>query len=216
MGPFGRGGDARGARRQPHFQFMERLLPLIARDHPDLAERLTRLRESSPEEFERVLADALAIRFEEAHERHTQESVPSERGTRPPGRPPGPRWDKPEAREQQASFEREMHELQRRNEELEQRSAELVRRYRELRGRPEESREERDAVRRRIEEAVEEHFNVRTELRSHELRRVELELDHLREMVERIRGDVERREQARGSIIERRLQQLLGQEASDW
>ncbi len=195
---------------------MERLLPLIARDHPELAERLTRLRESSPEEFERVLGDALAIRFGEALERHTQESMPSERGPRPPGRPPGPRRDEPEAREQQARFEREMHELQRRNEELGQRSAEFVRRYRESRERPEESREERDSLRRRIEETVEEHFNVRAELRAHELRRVEAELDHLREMVERIRDEVERRAQARGSIIERRLQQLLGEEGSDW
>ena len=195
---------------------MERLLPLIEKDHPDLAHRLVQLRDQAPQEFERVLGDALAIRFEEALARRGQRPMPPG-GPHPPGTPSGPKWDEPEAREQHARFEREMQELQGRNEELERHSAELTRRYHELRERPEpELREEQAELRRRIEETVEQHFDVRTELREIELRRVEMELDRLREMVERIRDDVERREQARGSIIERRLRQLLGEGGDAW
>lgn len=215
MGAFGRGAAGRGARNAPHYQLMERLLPLIEQDHPDLAERLRQLREGSPEQFARVLGDALAIRFEEALAQNTQRPEPRAGTPRPPVGP-GPQRADPEAREQQAAFERELQELQRRDEVLEQRSAELARRYGELRDRPAESGEQRDELRRQIEEAVEQHFNVRTELRAHELRRVEMELEHLRAVVDRIRDDVERREQARSTIIERRLTQLLGEEKTDW
>lgn len=215
-GPMGRGGGMGGPVRGRHFQLMDRLLPLIERNHPDLARRLVELRDTAPEEFERVLGDALALRFERALERRAGGPM-SPGGRRPPGMPPGPHRGEPEMREQQARFEREMQELERRNEELERHSVELAQRYNELRERPEpELREERGKLRRRIEETVEEHFNVRTELRGFELRRIETELEHLRGMVDRIRGDLERREQARGSIIEGRLKRLLGEEEGDW
>jgi hypothetical protein len=209
-GPFGRSQRAGGPEGQRRFQLMDRLLPLIAKDHPDLARRLAQLREDSPAEFERVLGDALAIRFEEALERRGQPPIP-------PGMPLGPERGDREWRERHEGFEREMGEFQQRNEELERRTQELARRYDELRERPEpELGEQRDELRRQIAEVVEEHFSVRSELRKLELRRVEGELDRLREMVERIRDDIERREQARGAIIERRLRQLLGEEGSDW
>lgn len=198
---------------------MERLLPLIAERHPELAERLRRVRQRSPEEFRRLLADALAIRLGETLERR-------ERGPFSPGRsrpgpwPPGePKWDPHERElgERGMALERETEQLHRRNEELERRSHELARRFRELGQRRDPKVEpERDEVRHLIEETVEEHFNLRSELRRMELRRVEMELDRLREMVERIRHDLERREEARGPIMERRLRQLLGEEDADW
>ena len=211
--PFGRGGRAAGPHRRERYLLMERLLPLIAKDHPELARRLIDLRDNAPEEFERVLSDALAMRFEEALERAGRRSEPVG-GQRPPGRPD---WDDPESPEQHARFEREMRELHGQNEELERRSVELARRYRELRERREPGLQaEVEEVRASIERTANEHFDVRTELRAIELRRVEMELDRLRQMVERIREDLERREQARDSIMERRLRQLLGEEGDDW
>lgn len=219
-GPGGSGGRAMARRAGPddpwsprRFRVMERLLPLLAEEHPDLARRLVEMRDKAPEEFERVLADALAIRFEEALERagRRPESVG---GQRPSGRPD---WDDSESREHHARFEREMRELHGRNEELERRSVELARRYRELRERREpELHAELEEIRALIERTANEHFDVRTELRAIELGRVEMELDRLRQMVERIRDDLERREQARDSIMERRLRQLLGEQGDDW
>ena len=229
-GQMGRGPEA----------MLDRLPRLIAERHPELAKRLEQVRERSPEEFRRLLADALALRFEEALERQ-------ERGARPPrGRGRGwdesppergqrgvseerramrgrsregaqRRWREGERREPRMAIEREMEGLHRHNEELERRSGELARRFHELRERHDPEQEgERGEVHRQIEETVEKHFNVRTELRRFELRRIEMELDHLREMLERIRHDLERREESRGAIIERRLSQLLGEDAEGW
>jgi hypothetical protein len=205
-------------RPPPHVEMIERLLPLIADRHPELAERLNEMRRRAPEEFERVLAEALAVRLEETL---------GVRDDRP--RPPGPRMKGPrpyerelgererERHTQEMALEREMGELHQRNDELEHRSQELAQRFRELRehGEPGLDRE-REEVRHEVERTVEQHFNVRTELREHELHRVEMELDRLREMLERIRHDLERREQARGAIIERRLRQLLGEDDEGW
>ncbi|MFQ5807101.1 MAG: hypothetical protein ACE5I3_11695, partial [Phycisphaerae bacterium] len=221
-GRFGPGLDPIRRQRAHRFGLMERLLPLIAERRPDLAERLKRLRERSPEEFRRVLVDALAMRLEEALERGEPRFFGRggpPRGPRPLARLAGPKSGEREREMhgQNRALEREAGELHRRNEELERRSHELAQRFRELRERRDPELEpERDEVRHLIAQTVEEHFNVRTELRRIELRRVEMELDRLREMVERIRHDLERREDARGPIIERRLRQLLGEEHEGW
>lgn len=223
-GPGGSGGRAMGRRAgpdRPHrprrFQVMERLLPLIAEEHPDLARRLVEMRDKAPEEFERVLADALAIRFEEALQRADRDPMPA-RGPRPPGAPAGPKWDDPQRQDPVAQFfAHETRELERRNEEVERRSMELAQRYNELRqSREPEAPLERDELRRQLEQTVDEHFGVRTELRRIELRQVEMQLDRLRQAVERIRDDLEWREQARESIKERRLRQLLDEQGDDW
>ena len=197
---------------------MERLLPLIAERHPELAERLARMRQGSPERFHRLLADALILRLEETLAREGRGPFPPDR--RPMPDPPGlPRWEgeEREAHQHQRALEREMDELHRRDEELERRSVELARRHRELRERREPELEaECDEARHHLERGVHEHFEVRTELRRIELRRVELELDRLRGMVERIREDLERREHARDVIMERRVRQLLGEDAESW
>jgi len=196
---------------------MERLLPLLAEEHPDLARRLVEMRDNAPEEFERVLADALAIRFQEALERADRDAMPA-RGPRPPGAPAGPRWDDPQARAPVAQFfAHETRELERRNEELERRSIELAQRCKELRqSREPEAPLESGELSRQLEQTVDEHFGVRTELRRIELRRVEMQLEGLRQVVERIREDLERREQARESIMERRLRQLMGEQGAEW
>jgi hypothetical protein len=226
-GPGRSGGRAMGRGAGPdrpyqprHFQMMERLLPLIAKDHPDLARRLVEMRDKAPEEFERVLADALAIRFEEALQRADRDAMATP-GPRPPGAPAGPEWDEPQLRGPGTQFfAQETSELEHRNEMLEQQSVELARRCKELR----QSREpqgaqaslESEELRRQLEQTVDEHFGVRTELRRLELRRVEMQLEGLRQAVDRIREDLERREQARESIKERRLRQLLGEQGDGW
>lgn len=216
----------------PRAEFLERLMPLVGERHPELAERLRRLRQRSPEEFRRVLADALAVRLDEVlNQRPDRPISPQwrERESRFPGRPEEirperivRRGERPEREVQRPggpleALEQEMQELHRHNEELERRSAELAERFNELRERrgpePEEMRAE---LRRAIEETTQEHFNVRTELRRIELRRIEIELDRLREMLERIRQDLERREHSRGVIIERRLHELLGDGGESW
>jgi hypothetical protein len=228
--PGASGGRAMGRRAGPdrpyqprHFQMMERLLPLIAKDHPDLARRLVEMRDKAPEEFERVLADALAIRFEEALQRADRDAMATP-GPRPPGAPAGPEWDEPQLRGPGTQFfAQETSELERRNEELERRSVELAQRCKELRqSQPQgpqaslESEELRRQLKRTLEQTVDEHFGVRTELRRLELRRVEMQLEGLRQVVERIREDLERREQARESIMERRVKQLLGEQGDGW
>jgi hypothetical protein len=220
--PYGRGRPLEARRVPPLLGMAERLLPLIAERHPELAEKLRQLRERSPEEFRRVLADAVALRLEEALERSEHRRFGPDQpsaGPRPPEPPGRPRWGEHEREmpEEHMALERETQELHRRNEGLEHRSHELAERFRELRQRRDPELEpERDEVRHQIERAVEEHFDVRTELRRIELRRVEMELDRLREVVERIRHDLDRREQGRGPIIEQRLRQLLGKEGEDW
>jgi hypothetical protein len=216
----------------PRAEFLERIMPLVGERHPELAERLRRLRQRSPEEFRRVLADALAVRLDEALNQHGDRPVPPrwrERGSQFPGRTEEIRTERlvrrsgrperevPRHHEPLEALEREMQELHRHNEELERRSVELAQRFNELREREgPESEEARARVRRAIEETTEEHFNVRTELRRIELRRIETELDRLHGMLERIRQDLERREHSRGVIIERRLHQLLGDDGESW
>jgi hypothetical protein len=207
-----------GPRRPPLPELMDHLLPLIAQQRPDLAERLRDLRANAPEQFRRVLVDALAMRFEEALEREEHRLHHGERPAQPG--PPGHgriEGRGPERHSPREAHLLEMRELQRRNEEFEQRSMELARHYRELCERREPELEaERDEVRRQIEETVHEHFELRTELRRTELRFIEIELDRLHEEVERIRRELERRDEAHRAIVEGRIRQLVGEGAEGW
>jgi chromosome segregation ATPase len=179
---------------------------VVAERRPDLAERLERLRRRDPERFERVLMDAFMIRMERALAEAEADlgRHPGERTYERPGPPP-----------EERRFERHVRELHERNEELERRSLELAERSRRL---PHEEAEPEEC-RRVLDEltgAVNEHFEVRTELRRTELERVERELHRLRETIERMRRDFERRERERDTIIERRVRRLLGDEFGDW
>jgi hypothetical protein len=98
---------------------------------------------------------------------------------------------------------------------LEARSHELAGRLRELRA-GDAPPEERERARDELAAVVNEQFEVRSELRKVELERVERELQKLRQVMENIHHDLEQRERDRESIIQRRIQQLLGEDAGGW
>lgn len=186
------------------------LLRLIAERRPELAERLEHLRRRSPEHFRRVLVDALTRRLEEAlneAERNVPPGPPERFGPDDPlpPEPPGPR----------AEHRARLRELEERQARLEGRSHEVAAQLRELRER-EAPPPEAERVHAELERIVHEQFEVRSELRRMELERLNHELRRLREMVERMERDLAQREVQRGVIVERRLRQLLGEDASGW
>ncbi|HUU98681.1 MAG TPA: hypothetical protein VM487_23350 [Phycisphaerae bacterium] len=120
-----------------------------------------------------------------------------------------------ERRRRNAEEEQAVHKLHRRHEELERRSHDLAAELRELRERGEQS-ERQPELMEALEHAVNEHFDLRTELREFELRRIHGELEHLQKAVEEMRGDLERRARERDSIVERRVRTLLGEDTGGW
>ena len=114
-----------------------------------------------------------------------------------------------------AEEEKALRELHTRHEELERRSHDLAVELRELRERGEHS-ERQPELMEALERAVNEHFDLRTELREFELRRIHGELEHLQKAVEEMRGDLERRARERDSIVERRVRTLLGEDTGGW
>jgi hypothetical protein len=204
------------------------LLRYLRERRPELADRLERLRDRDPEGFRRVILDAFMLRLEEALAQEEARPGLSGRQPRapeqgraqfppgaggPPGRGPvgpegpagGPLPPVPD------EFFPRVQELQKRHEQLEMRSRELAERLRAGRVEP-VSPEDRERLRAELERTVNEQFEVRTELRRIDLERIERELQRLHERVESLRRELERRERERGGIIERRIQQLLGDE----
>lgn len=206
----GRRGRHGPPHRSPHDPHAP-LLRAIDEQNPDLARRLHTLREQSPERFHRVLLEALMFRLEEAldvEEARTDESPSTEATPRPPrsphpgGAPPRPTREEEERR----------HELVRRQDELDRRSHELAA---DIRSDATASAGRR-ALLDELERVVSEHFEVRTQLRRMELEAIERELQHLREVLERMRSGMEHREKQRDAIIERRVRQLAGDDVADW
>ncbi len=120
-----------------------------------------------------------------------------------------------EHRHRNAEEEQAVHKLHRRHEELERRSHDLAAELRELRERGEQSERQAELME-ALERTVNEHFDLRTELRGFELRRIHGELEHLQKAVEEMRGDLERRARERDSIVERRVRMLLGEDTGGW
>jgi DNA repair exonuclease SbcCD ATPase subunit len=116
---------------------------------------------------------------------------------------------------QHAEQEQAVHNLHRRHEELERRSHDLAAELRELRERGEQPERQAELME-ALEHTVNEHFDVRTELREFELRRIRGELEHLQRAIEEMRGDLERRARERDSIVERRVRMLLGEDTGGW
>ena len=67
------------------------------------------------------------------------------------------------------------------------------------------SGDERTKIKQQLEETVNKHFDVRQQRRTLELKRMEGELQRLREVIDR-------REKARKEIVEKRVTELLGTE----
>ena len=96
----------------------------------------------------------------------------------------------------------EAFELSQKDMDLERRSHELAMRIRGLRG------EDRDNAREELQKVAGEQFEVRTKLRERRLKRLESEIKELREALEN-------RAAKKDDIIERRMQELLGQPRDD-
>jgi hypothetical protein len=216
--PPGRGGLPEGSWRPG--PPLEPLMRLIAERRPELAERLERLRREAPERFQDVLLDALTIRLRDAlDEAEAQPRRPIDMPPRAPGRPeqPGepPRIRGGEAEGRFAETRPAVRALDERQQRLEMRSHELAEQYRELRA-GQQAGEPQQRIRDELATVVKEQFEVRSQLRTLELQRMERELQRLQETLERLQAEVERREHERESIIQRRIDQLLGEGASGW
>ncbi len=203
-------------------RFPDPLLRLLGERRPELAERLERLRQRSPQKFREVIFEAFVSRLDEfldaAEEGGGPEAgaadFPPREGPRrfEPGRGGGPRRG-PEGPppEDRARIE----ELEKRQAELEQRSHELARRAHEARAAGGSS-EHLDGLRNELRAVLNEQFEVRTALRKLELEHISRQLTHLRSVLERIQGDLEQRERERAAIIDRRIEQLLGDGSAGW
>jgi len=189
--PFGRAVDA--------------MLNVIEQRRPELAQRLRELRERSPEKFHAVLLDALMLRLETVLNEEMDDATGE---GRMPARPGGER----PAPERPGQPPERVRELQQKQAELEQRSRELSEKLRSLAADSPERKQGREDLQR----VLNEQFEVRSNLRRFEIERVERELEHLRGAVERLRADLTTREKERAAIIDRRMEQLVGEKASDW
>lgn len=114
----------------------------------------------------------------------------------PPGPPRWPFWD-------WSALEKsdpEMYKLLKEEADLDRRSLALAAQYRRA---PAEGREE---IKKELSKLVDQHFDVRQKRR-------QLELKRLEEGLQRLRDAIEQRNKARKQIVEKRVIELLGQEA---
>jgi Spy/CpxP family protein refolding chaperone len=95
-------------------------------------------------------------------------------------------------------------------EELGRREAELDRAIQQSRGALQRaSSEEREKLRAEIAEQVKGQFQVRQDLRR-------LVLQRIKQDVERLEASIQRREEGKAGLIERRIQDLLGEGGDDF
>lgn len=92
-----------------------------------------------------------------------------------------------------------MFKLLSQNMDLERQSRELAMQYQQA------ASGEREKIKQQIVELVNKHFDVRQERRALELKRLETQLQRLRETMEK-------RSKARKELVERRVSELIGRE----
>jgi len=201
------------------------LLQMVIAQRPELGERLQKLAERARGRLPGLLREALLLHFEQVlddaeHALERPETMPAEPmppegppGLGPPPfglhRPPGFEGMPPELRGR-------IRELEQKQGELERRAQELARQVREARDRHPDAPDAAKDQRAELNRVVGEQFEVRTALRKLEVERIGRELKMMREALERVQKDLQEREAERGSIVERRVKQLLGEDASDW
>jgi hypothetical protein len=208
-GPGGPGGGRPDMLHPPLPPFAP-LMRIIAERRPELAERLERLRRRDPHRLEQVLMDALMMRIEqtldEAEANSAERPEPPQAWRGEPGsavRPP------------EREADRHMRELYERQQQLERRSHELAERVRQART-AEGGKEPAEKLQAELRDVVEQQFDVRGEIRKTEVEQIKQQLERLRQRIDELRQDLDHRDHERQSIIERRLQQLLGDEGSGW
>ncbi len=97
----------------------------------------------------------------------------------------------------------EMYKFLKADHDLERRTRELAVQYRQA---PDD---EKSSIEKQMKEVVDKHFQVRQDRRRLELKRLEEEL-------KRLRDSFEQRNKAREGIVEKRVSQLLGQDAPEF
>lgn len=100
----------------------------------------------------------------------------------------------------------EMFKLTQMEQELDRRSHELSDQLRRGRG---QGGEQNEQLKRQLAETVNQHFNVRQERRELELRRMEQQIEQLRNMVKSHR-------EKRDSAVQHRISQLIGEDDLDF
>lgn len=217
--PGGPGGPPEGfPHGGPPPPYGDAFLRIIRERRPELANRLDQLCRKSPGRFQEIVADALLFRLEERLDEldRSEQRSPSTSPDREPDHPPppvpgprrGPDAPSPELRER-------FSQLVEQERNLENRSRELAGRLREKRAQNATS-DELKTLRDELERALNDQFDVRTEFRKLDLQRLEQELARLRTMLEKMHGEFETRQQERGAIIDKRMEQLLGTPNSEW
>ena len=123
-------------------------------------------------------------------------------GMGPGGRGGPPRWPHHDWDDMQKN-DPQMHDLLKADQDLEREAREMAIQYRRA------PKPQREQIKERIGKLVNKHFEVRQERRELELKRLEEELD-------RLRGAIERRNEARDQLVGQRLSQLLGEDKLDF
>lgn len=100
--------------------------------------------------------------------------------------------------EELKQYDPEMYELEKSDADLERQTFELSQRFRSI------PRDQQEAVKKQIAEVVEKHFDVRQARR-------QLQLKRLQEELEQLRTAIDRRNQIRAEIVQRRVAELTGQ-----
>jgi hypothetical protein len=93
----------------------------------------------------------------------------------------------------------EMEKLIRTDVELDRQSRDLAERFRAA------SKDEQDEIKKKLSDVVTKQFEARQERRS-------LELKHLEDEIKRIRESIDKRNQGKQQIVDRRVSELLGQD----
>jgi len=93
----------------------------------------------------------------------------------------------------------EMYKFSKEEADLERRTRELAMQYRRA------PAAERDEIKQQLEKLVNQHFDARQQRRQLEIKRIEEELQRLREAIDR-------RNKARKELVGKRVTELLGQE----
>jgi hypothetical protein len=93
----------------------------------------------------------------------------------------------------------EMEKLIRTDVELDRQSRDLAERFRGA------SKDEQDDIKKKLSDVVAKQFEARQERRT-------LELKHLEDEIKRIRESIDKRNQGKQQIVDRRVSELLGQD----
>jgi hypothetical protein len=102
--------------------------------------------------------------------------------------------------EELKKYDPEMYEVEKKDMELEREALQAGQQYRRA------PRDQRDALKKQLEEIVQRHFEARQSRR-------QLQLKRLEEDLVRMRSAMDRRTELRGQIVERRVLELMGEQS---